>query len=138
MNPSSLLLARTSPVASTSTYSTHIPSARPSDHIFQQDSSSSTTPLHSPTSINPPGNLYQLKLDTCRSSRTRIYQAISGNLVCSSLPQTQNITEISSDAYSHSADNIQSLTLSDADWKTRWPILPAFSDCDSEIFEGMH
>ncbi|KAH9814776.1 hypothetical protein DFH28DRAFT_894204 [Melampsora americana] len=56
----------------------------------------------------------------------------------SSLPQTQNITKISSDAYSQSADNIQSPTLSDADWKTRWPISPAFSDCDSEIFEGMH
>lgn len=34
MNPSSLLLARTPPVASTSTYSTHIPSDRPSEHVF--------------------------------------------------------------------------------------------------------
>ncbi|EGG12776.1 uncharacterized protein MELLADRAFT_87038 [Melampsora larici-populina 98AG31] len=67
MNPSSLLLARTPPVASTSTYSTHIPSARPNDHIFQQqDSSSSTTPLHSPTTINPPNRTLKLssKLQT--------------------------------------------------------------------------
>ncbi|KAH9819150.1 hypothetical protein DFH28DRAFT_957791 [Melampsora americana] len=64
MNPSSLLLARTPPVASTSTYSTHIPSARPSDHIFPQDSSSTTTPLHSPTSVNPPGNSKCSKLNS--------------------------------------------------------------------------
>ncbi|KAG0152213.1 hypothetical protein CROQUDRAFT_56214 [Cronartium quercuum f. sp. fusiforme G11] len=47
MNPSTLLLARTPPVASTSTYSTHIPSARPSDH-FQTHLISNTSPISSP------------------------------------------------------------------------------------------
>ncbi|EGG05697.1 uncharacterized protein MELLADRAFT_107400 [Melampsora larici-populina 98AG31] len=56
----------------------------------------------------------------------------------SSLSDSQDQIDTSSDAYSQSADIMRSPTLSDADWKARWPISPAFSDCDSEIFEGMH
>lgn len=56
----------------------------------------------------------------------------------SSLSEPQDMFYPSSDAYSQSADTMRSPTLSDVDWKARWPTSPAFSDCDSEIFEGMH